>query len=214
MKKTVFVMAMIAFVGFVYAADETKSEVGLTPIGVGHQSSQPVQPDGVDGTEWITYDDGTAESFYVGTGAAGNVFVETDTSWASFYCDGISAYMTYIGSVWMSGHLGFNTAGTGLTGYEDDLMSNTGTGTGWLGWGATTTGGFFNNPTFTWQDTAYIAAYYSDGMGQDTNGAGSHGFSLTSYTGTGFVDEAYNAMLRARFNGPGVPVELMGFTVE
>lgn len=213
MKKVVFVAILVVLAGMVCTAEDQKSEVGVQTIGQSSHNSQSTMQ-APDGTAWLTYDDGTAESYYGGTGAAGNVFVQTNAAWASFYCDGISAYLTYSGGVYFTAHAGLNTAGTALTGAEDDLMGNTGSGTGWLSWGATGTGGFFNNPTYTWQDTAYIAAYYSDAIGLDTNGAGSAGFSVTSWTGAGFVDEAYNALLRARFNGPGVPVELMGLTVE
>jgi hypothetical protein len=214
---SIVIIGLVAMVAI--AQEPPKSEEGVTPVGRVTKLDHPGPQNATLGQAWITYDDGTQEDWgttYSSGGAVGNKFVQLGTAWASFYCDGISAYVDYSGNVWMTGHVGINTAGTALTGYTDDLMLNTGSGTGWLTWDAATTAGdFFANTTFTWQDTAWIAAYYSDDLGVDTNGGTPHhGFSVSSYTGSGYTEESMNVMLRARFNGPGVPVELMTFTAE
>jgi len=51
-------------------------------------------------------------------------------------------------------------------------------------------------------------------VGIDTNGGGGHGFSLTSSLGSGYVEYSWTALVRARFTGSGVPVELTAFSVE
>ncbi len=94
------------------------------------------------------------------------------------------------------------------------------TATGWFF--VNTTGDFLGNTTFVFNNTAWIAAYYSTtgdtgdyyNVGIDTSGPDNHGFAVDSWTGYGYAEGAYNAMIRARFNGDGVPVELMGFNVE
>ena len=91
--------------------------------------------------------------------------------------------------------------------------------------------GFIGNSSSVFSNTAWLGVYvYSDttgttspipgraaranDVGIDTNGGGAHGFYVESYTGTGYHEMSWDAMVRARFNGDNVPVELMGFTVE
>jgi hypothetical protein len=213
---TLFVVGLLAM-GAV-AHEPPKSEEGVTPVGQATRRDSPQPQPAEDARSWITYDDGSAEDWgtsYSPLGAVGNRFVQLGPWWYTFFCNGLSAYLDYNGNVWMTGYRGLNTAGTALTGYQDDLMSNTGTGTGWLVWDySTQSGDFFGNPSFAWQDTAWIAAYYLDDIGVDTNGgAPHHGFSVTSYTGIGYAEESMNALLRARFEVT-FPIELMSFTVE
>jgi len=65
-------------------------------------------------------------------------------------------------------------------------------------------------------NTAWIGNDFWTGneIGVDTNGPDSHGFLVTAYTGTGYTEQSFNAMIRARFNGDNVPVELLSFTVR
>ena len=82
--------------------------------------------------------------------------------------------------------------------------------------GSTSSIGFVGNTSSVFSNTAWLGVYVysSNDVGIDTNGGGSHGFYVDSYTGTGYNEMSWDAMVRARFNGDNVPVELMGFTVE
>jgi len=114
---------------------------------------------------------------------------------------------------------------TATGGSGSDLSGNTftslgglsGAGTGWLQVdGSTASVGWIGNTTYVFNDTAWVGGWIHAGkdIGVDTDGTSGHGFYLDNYTGSNYVEMGWNAMVRARFNGDAVPVELAGFTVE
>jgi hypothetical protein len=169
-----------------------------------------------EATSWLIYDDGTAEqwaSSYTTYDAIGNKFTST---WGTFYCDIVRMYMQFTIDT-----SGFMTAYTGLTGTSLQgyayLTISPGTTTAWVEVdGSVTPQGWVGNTTFTFQNTAWIGNDFWDSgaVGIDTNGGGAHGFAVTSYHGTGYAEQSWDAMVRARFNGDNVPVELMTFSVQ
>lgn len=214
--------------------------VGVIALVIGFALAQPVQaerpdkpkkdgvhgrfaegnssesPDGsTEGTAWLIYDDGTREAWgsaYSGSyDALGNKFTST---WGTFFCDSVSAFAQWNSSS-PSFYLSAWNALSGTTlqsnSYTTVSMSSSPT-SGWVG---VASAGWINNPTYTFSNTAWIGNdfYSGAGVGVDTDG-GSHGFAVASYTGTGYAEQPFNAMIRARFNGDNVPVELMSFTAE
>lgn len=174
------------------------------------------------GTAWVTYDDGTREgwgaNWAANNGAAGNKFTST---WGTFFCDMVSGF-----GIWTGSGSGFYfSAWTDTTNGGADLTGNSYASLGGLassasGWvsvdGSTSSFGFIGNSAYTFNNTAWVGAYVYSGndIGIDTGGTGGHGFYVNTYTGTSYFEMAWNAMVRARFNGAAVPVELAGFTVE
>jgi hypothetical protein len=169
-----------------------------------------------EGTDWLIYDDGTAEQWansYSTYDAVGNKFTST---WGTFYCDIVRMYMQFTNNTsgYMTAYNGLS--GTVLQGYSYISVSP-GTTTAWVEVdGSVTPSGWVGNTTYTFQNTAWIGNdfYTSVAVGIDTNGGGAHGFALTAYTGTGYAEQSWDAMVRARFNGDNVPVELMTFSVR
>lgn len=225
MRKVVFMVCLVALVAMISIAgtgqNAKKDQVNNVKSDISTVPGTGVFPAAVLGTAWITYDDGSMESDgntagFPSGGAVGNVFVP-NPAWGTFYCDQFSIYHATVNSGFsMSYYAGINTAGTALTGntYAHFNAASSGNGVWNLETAAT---GWVGNATANWNAAtgfAYIAAYQSatDNIGLDTSGA--HGFGVTNYTGAGFAPGAWNAMLRARFNGASVPVELVGFTVE
>jgi hypothetical protein len=180
------------------------------------------------GTAWLQYDDGSLESwgtnFSGSFDAAGNKFTST---WGTFYCDMVSMFASWNNSgtslyisAWnaLSGTvLQNNTAIFGHVGTSGG--SPVATGTGWVSVdGSTASVNWVGNSTYVFHNTAWIGNdFYASSAGDvgiDTNTTAGHGFLLTNYVGTGYAEQSWNAMIRARFNGTNVPVELAGFTVE
>lgn len=189
-------------------------------------------PEAARGTQWVTFDDGSREVWGRDTGAtsagaAGNKFTST---WGSFYVDMMSAYVKWNGSgtsLYFSAWTG-SSSSKGTKGVRaQKLVGNasltvTGlsvaTGTGWVQVdGSVTPRGWIGNSTQGFSNTAWLGVYVSshNDVGIDTNGGGTHGFYVDYYTGSGYNQEVnWDAMVRARFNGTNVPVELMGLSVE
>ena len=195
-------------------------------------------PEAVSGTAWVIYDDGSREAwggdFVPGSGAAaGNKFTST---WGTFYCDIMSAYAIWTGtgsSLYFSMWTSTANSGSDLAGNNFNTFSGlAASGSGWVQMdGSTSAIGFIGNPASVFSNTAWLGVYITAGggpegpespqgitvindVGIDTNGPGSHGFYVDSFTGTGYNEQSWNAMVRARFNGDNVPVELMTFTAE
>ncbi len=169
------------------------------------------------GTGWLIYDDGTAEQWgnsYAGTyDAIGNKFTST---WGTFYCDIVRMYMQVTTNT--SGYMSaYNSlSGTVLQG-NSYITVWPGTTTAWVEVdGSVSAFGWVGNLAYTFQNTAWIGNdfYSSFAVGIDTNGGGAHGYGVTAYTGTGYAEQSWDAMVRARFNGDNVPVELMTFSVR
>jgi hypothetical protein len=190
------------------------------------------QPEAVRGTQWVIYDDGTREGwggdYAPNSGAAGNKFTST---WGTFYCDMMSGFAIWTGtgsSAFFSMWTGTTNTGADLTGNIYETFSGlSSSASGWVQMdGSTSSIGFIGNTTATFNNTAWLGMYvYSsteipgraaraNDVGIDTNGGGSRGFYVDYYSGTGYNEMSWDAMVRARFNGDNVPVELMGFTVE
>jgi hypothetical protein len=172
----------------------------------------------VAGTAWLIYDDNTREEWaddYTATyDAAGNRF---DSTWGtgSFFCDSVSAFAKWTSSYPYFYLSAWNTqAGPSTLAGNSYTTVNPGPSSG-SSWVAVNSGGWVNNSTYTFSQTAWIGNdfFTSNGVGLDTDG-GSQGFMLTAYTGNGYTELPMNAMIRARFNGDNVPVELMSFSVE
>ncbi len=174
------------------------------------------------GTAWVIYDDGTREAWGAGwtpnSGAAGNKFTST---WGTFYCDMMSAFAVWTGagsSLYFSAWKGTANTGADLTG--NSYFSLGGLASDSSGWvqvdGSISPTSFLGNSTYLFSNTAWIGVYVYSGndVGIDTSGTGGHGFYVDYYSGTGYNEMPWNAMVRARFNGDAVPVELAGFTVE
>lgn len=189
--------------------------VSVARVSDGSQHEQ------VRGTQWLIYDDNSREGW--GTDyspvydAIGNKFTST---WGTFYCDMVSAF-----GRWTSAGSGFYySAWTGLSGttlqsnaYTSFTSLTPTTGTGWVvADGSVTPQGWIGDTAYVFNNTAWIGNDFWTGneIGVDTNGPGSHGFLVTAYTGTGYTEQSFNAMIRARFNGDNVPVELLSFTVR
>lgn len=197
--------------------------LAVDPTGDGTPAGVVVKGGGtheaVRDTAWLIYDDGTAESsglnyFPSGVDAFGNKFT---SNWGTFYCDQLSVYWLFLQSdPWIAAWRQLN--GTTLQdGIYMSLNLPTATAaTWWFFDGSSTPRGFIGDTTFTWVDTAYIAADFAPNfdVGVDTTSSPQMGFSLTNRFGQGYSEGPFNAMIRARFNGDGVPVELMTFTAE
>jgi hypothetical protein len=133
----------------------------------------------------------------------------------------MSAFVMWTGtgtSLYFSMYTGTTNTGADLTGntytYATGLPTS---GTGWVQIdGSTSSWGWIGNTSSVFSNTAWLGVWVYSGndVGLDTNGPGSHGFYVDSYTGTGYHEMSWNAMVRARFNGDNVPVELMTFTIE
>ncbi len=222
----VFVLAVVLMIGLAMpgvAGEKVKKD--HVP---GSRSAQIKVADGTDhpeasrATAWVIYDDGSREAWGADyapeSGAAGNKFTST---WGTFYCDIMSAFAVWTGtgsSLYFSMWTGTTSTGADLTGntytYATGLSSSA---SGWVQIdGSTSSIGFIGNTSSVFSNTAWLGVYVysSNDVGIDTNGGGNHGFYVDSYTGTGYNEMSWNAMVRARFNGDNVPVELMGFTVE
>lgn len=233
---------VVAGAGFGLAADSTAKKAKKKRVPGAHATQVKVT-DGTDhakagrGTAWVIYDDASREAwggdYGQNGGAAGNKFTST---WGTFYCDMMSAFVKWTGT----GTNLFYSMWTGTANTGADLAGNTYTtisgvptsGTTWiLVNGSTSPVGFIGNTNSTFSNTAWLGVYISsptttglrgpdsrlalpNDVGIDTNGGGSHGFYVDQYTGTGYHESAWNAMVRARFNGNAVPVELTGFTAE
>jgi hypothetical protein len=170
------------------------------------------------GTAWVIYDDDSAEQWGAADYSAtydvvGNKFTST---WGTFYCDIVRMYMRFTTDT--SGYMSAYNALSGLTLQNNSYITiSPGTTTTWIEVdGSVAATGWIGNSAYTFQNTAWIGNdfYPSCEVGIDTNGGGTHGFGVTAYTGTGYAEQAWDAMVRARFNGDNVPVELLGFTVE
>ena len=101
--------------------------------------------------------------------------------------------------------------------YTDPFTGLASSGSGWLqADGSTGAVGFIGNTSAGFSNTAWLGVYVYSGnsVGIDTNGPGSHGFYVDNYVGTGYHEMSWNAMVRARFNGSNVPVEMMSLAVE
>lgn len=226
MRKVVFMFCMVALVAMIAVAGTPEKvkpgKANATKSAVAAKAGTGTAPEAVLGTAWIQYDDNTAESDgnsegWTSGNAVGNVFVPPP-AWGTFYCDQISIYHASVNNNFsVSWFAGLNAGGTALTGnsYASFAAAASGNGvwnlitaaTGWLG-----------NASANWNaatGNAYLAGYQTnfDNIGVDTS-AGSHGFGVTTYTGAGYSGTNWNAMLRARFNGATVPVELIDFSVE
>jgi hypothetical protein len=181
---------------------------------------------GTKAVQSVVYDDGSREAWAAATvpnsGAAGNKFLASPpNNWGTFYCDIMSAFAVWTGtgvSLYYSMWTGTTNAGADLIG--NTYTSLTGLPTSASGWvqvdGSTSSWGFIGNSTDSFSNTAWLGVYVYSGndVGLDTNGPGNHGFYVDSYTGTGYNETSWNAMVRARFNGDSVPVELMSFSAE
>ena len=208
----------ICVIGLAFAVSAADKEKPDGPRVVRGQPGTGQTPPATEATAWIQYDDGTQEAWgpaYTGGETIGNKFT---SSWGTFYCDQASAYMaisdTY--GFYLTGYTALS--GSTLQNAQDDWFTIATTYVTTTGWflvdGSVTPYSFLGNTTFVFNNTAWIGAYDSADVGLDTSGTDHHGFSVTTWQGLGYVEGAYNAMIRARFNGDGVPVELMGFTVE
>jgi hypothetical protein len=190
--------------------------------GLGPAPAHVVEPDAEllepTGTAWLIFDDNSAEQWAFADYSAtydvvGNKFTST---WGTFYCDIVRMYMRFTAdtSGYMSAYS--SLSGTVLQGNSYVTISP-GTTTAWIEVdGSTSSVGWIGNSAYTFQNTAWIGndAYVTCEVGIDTNGGGAHGFGVTAYTGTGYAEQGWDAMVRARFNGDNVPVELMTFTAE
>jgi hypothetical protein len=234
----VFVLAVVLMIGL--AMPGVAGEKVRKDHVPGSRSAQIKVTDGTDhpeasrATAWVIYDDGSREAwggdYTPDSGAAGNKFTST---WGTFYCDIMSAFAIWNGigsSAYFSMWTGTTNTGTDLTGNTyTNLAGLSSSGSGWVQMdGSTSPIGFIGNTSSVFSNTAWLGVYVYSGTGTglearaarsndvgiDTNGGGSHGFYVDSYTGTGYNEMSWNAMVRARFNGDNVPVELMGFTVE
>jgi hypothetical protein len=214
--KNIFALVCMTLLvtGLAVAADPAKDE---TPSGTAVKGggSHPA----VEGTAWVVYDDGIADTdtaaYFLAADAFGNKFT---SSWGTFYCDQVSAYVvSHNGGIFLTYWDALNTAGTSLVNYNWVSVTLPGTtaSTWWLADGSTTPIDWIGNPTSAWVNTAFLGNDFNtnDVLGVDAT-APHHGFSVTSYTGPGYQEGSFNAMIRARFNGEAVPVELMTFTAE
>jgi len=208
-------IAVVAAFAVATAADKP----GVTPAGAAAQAGTGVPPEATRGTAWIQYDDGTSElggwDVAPTGGNVGNIFVPGG-GWGTFYADQLSVfYRAWSGGGFsVSAYSGLNGPATALTG-NSYIWFVASPGTGTNAWHLITAAqGWIGNTTYNWNGNAYIGAYNSnnDNVGVDTSGA--HGYSCTNYSGTGYAPGAWNAMLRVRFNGPAVPVELTNFVAE
>lgn len=220
-------IVMVASIGALVVAFTLVQPVGAEkPDKLKNDGVQGVKTDGVPkesarGTAWLIYDDGSQEDWgdsYTATyDAVGNKFVST---WGtgSFFCDSVSAFAKWTSvasysyfylSAWNNQVAPGTISGNSYT----TINMSTASGSAWV---AVSSAGWINNSTHTFSNTAWIGNdfFTSNGVGIDTNGGGSHGFLLTAYTGTGYTEQPFNAMIRARFNGDNVPVELMSFSAE
>jgi len=222
----VFVLAVVLMIGLAMpglAGEKVKKD--HVP---GSRSAQIKVTDGTDhpeasrATAWVIYDDGSREAWGADyapeSGAAGNKFTST---WGTFYCDIMSAFGVWTGTgsyLYFSMWTGTTNAGADLTG--NAYTSASGLSSSASGWaqmdGSTSSIGFIGNTSSVFSNTAWLGVYVvsSNDGGIDTNGGGAHGFYVDYYSGTGYNEMSWDAMVRARFNGDNVPVELMGFTVE
>ncbi len=187
--------------------------------GVQGVKADGVPKDSARGTAWLIYDDGSQEDWgdsYTGTyDAIGNKFVST---WGtgSFFCDSVNAFVQ-----WTSVSSSLYLTAWNVQAAPSTLSNNSfltvypPSPTSASAWIAVSTGAWINNSAYTFSNTAWIGNdfYPNNGVGIDTDG-GSHGFLVTAYTGTGYTEQPFNAMIRARFNGDNVPVELMSFSAE
>jgi hypothetical protein len=214
----------ICVTGVAFAAVAAEKQKPDRPRVARVQQGTGQPPAATEATAWIQYDDGTREdwgaNYTIDGGSVGNKFT---SSWGTFYCDQASAFMQINSTTgfYLTAYTGLS--GSTLQGNDDQWFTYTTTDTTATGWFyVTTTGDFLGNTTFVFNNTAWIAAYYSTitsalpyyDVGIDTSGPPNHGFAVTVWSGSGYSEGAYNAMIRARFNGDGVPVELMGFNVE
>ena len=180
-------------------------------------------PEAARGTQWVIYDDNSREawgaSWTPNSGARGNKFTST---WGSFYVDMMSAYVKWTttgSSLYFSMWTATTNTGSDLQGnaYTDPFTGLASSGSGWLlADGSTSSLGFIGNSGSAFSNTAWLGVWVYSGndVGIDTNGGGSHGFYVDSYTGSGYHEQGWNAMVRARFNGSNVPVEMMSLSVE
>ncbi len=199
------------------AKSEARRATGLGPANAQVIAANADLPK-VKGTDWLIYDDDSAEQWgntnYSPTyDAVGNKFTST---WGTFYCDMVRMFMRFD-----SDTSGYMTAWDGLSGATLQNYSfitvSPGAGTAWVEVdGSGTSTGWVGNPAYTFQNTAWLGNdfYTSFAVGIDTDGGGAHGFLVTAYTGTGYAEQNWDAMVRARFNGDNVPVELLAFTAE
>jgi len=216
-----FMIISLCIVGLAttsFAADKKKP---TEPRVVRGQPGTGQTPPATEATAWIQYDDGTREAWASDVtssgGVAGNKFVST---WGTFYCDQVSVFMGITDTYYFYVSAYTGVSGTQMTGQTSTYFSlaTTTTASDWYFVdGSTSPYGWLGNTGYVFTNTAWVGAYYySDSyrIGIDTSGTDHHGWQVTYYTGTGYSEGPYNAMIRARFNGDGVPVELMGFTVE
>ena len=213
----VIVLCIAGLATSTFAADKKKP---TGPSNVPAQQGTGQTPPSTDATAWIQYDDGTREAWAGGYtvygGVIGNKVVST---WGTFYCDQVSAFMEIIDTYYfyLSAYTG--VAGTFMSGQTSTYYS-LGFTTTTSGWyfidGSVSPYGWLGNTTYVLNNTAWIGAYYQTYQrnGIDTSGTDHHGWQVSAYTGTGYSEGPYNAMIRARFNGDGVPVELMSLAVE
>ena len=170
-------------------------------------------------TGWLIYDDGTAEDgglnyFPNAVDGFGNKFT---SNWGTFYCDQLSVYWLFIQSnPWIAAYGQLNGTTLQSNQYLQINMPTATAPTWYFFDGSSTPVGFIGDTGFTWVDTAYIGADFAPNfdVGVDTTSSPQMGFSLTNRFGQGYAEGPFNAMIRARFNGDGVPVELMTFTAE
>ena len=190
------------------------------PSGTATRNDGMVAP--TRGTVWIQYDDGTVDQSaddITPNDTVGNHYEQT-AAWGTFYCQQLNVFQVANNTAFsVTYYAGLNTAGTALTGhnYINVGVASTATNTWWLIDGSSTAIDWIGNPSSSWTGTAYLAAYNSgtDTPGLDTSGSGPfHGFSLSSYNGSGYTTGNFHAMIRAQFAGDSVPVELMNLVVE
>ncbi len=208
-------VAIVGLVAMVAVADD-KDPTPPNGVGVRGTGNGPVA---TRGTLTVIYDDGSAES-NVGTLGlqAGNKFVSSGAAWSTFFIDQVSVYWDVMSGsqAWLTCYKSLNTAGTDLNSYTTSNFV-VGSSTGWKFIdGSTTPIDWVGNAASTFVDTAWISADdIGDFAGLDTNTTAGHGFTITSYTGSGYTeDSSFNAMIRPRLNGDSVPVELQSFSIN
>ncbi len=212
--RLLFVAAMMVLVAMpAMAAD--KDQTPANGFGVPGTGNGPVA---TRGTLTVIYDDGSAESNTDTLGSqAGNKFVSSGAGWGTFFIDQVSVYWDVMSgsSAWLTCYRTINTAGTDL-GLNNSNNFAVGSSTGWKFIdGSATAIDWVGNTASTFVDTAWIAADDFDNIGLDTSTTAGHGFTITSYSGAGYVeDSSFNAMIRPRLNGDSVPVELQSFSIQ
>lgn len=213
LKKTAIVIALVALVAVGAWADKE------APSGTAVKGQAATEA--TRGAAWIQYDDGTSElgmADITPNSVVGNHYEQT-AAWGTFYCQQLNLYFLANNSSFsVTYYAGINTGATALTGYNYvNVGAATATNTWWLIDGTTTPVDWIGNTASNWTGTAYLGAYNGTGenLGLDTSGTGTfHGFSLSSFVGSGYTTGTYQAMIRAEFAGPAVPVELMTFATE